>query len=200
MVDTDSRARPDRRPALAICVWNPDYPTWDLVEDLSGEPWSPPGARTQPIRGDRDAQALAGRLIVALKDQDCAGLLLIGRTSHPGPFRLQMRAENRRLEGSGRLDETGPGVARVTAPVAEMLRDLTATGLPAIAASDAEEDAGSYILYRSLADLPDSLNSPSIGLLRAPDGATEEAMRTAIKAVASAMARHLTPLPRSSAA
>ena len=200
MVDTDSSSRPDRRPVIAICAWNPAYQAWDLVEDLSGEPWSPPGARTQPIPGDTDAQALADRLVAALKTQEYGALLLIGHTAHPGPFRLQMRAENRRLDGSGRLDETGPGVARVTAPVAEMLRDLTATGLPVIAASDAEEDAGSYILYRTLADLPDSLNSPSIGLLRAPDGATEDAMRTAIKAAAAAMARHMTPLPRSSAA
>ena len=200
MVDTDSSSRPDRRPAIAICAWNPAYQAWDLVEDLSGEPWSPPGARTQPIPGDTDAQALADRLVAALKTQEYGALLLIGHTAHPGPFRLQMRAENRRLDGSGRLDETGPGVARVTAPVAEMLRDLIATGLPVIAASDAEEDAGSYILYRTLADLPDSLNSPSIGLLRAPDGATEDAMRTAIKAAAAAMARHMTPLPRSSAA
>lgn len=200
MVDTDSSSRPDRRPIIAVCAWNPAYPAWDLVEDLSGEPWSPPGARTLPVDGDADAPALADRLIQKLTGRNCGGLLLIGRTIHPGAFRLQMRAENRRLEGPGRLDETGPGVARVTAPVADMLRDMTAAGLSVIAASDAEEDAGSYILYRALADLPDSLNSPLIGLLRAPDGASEDAMRTAIKAAASAMARHMTPLPRSSAA
>jgi hypothetical protein len=200
LVDTDSSNRPDRRPVIAICVWNPSYPTWDLVEDLSGEPWSPPGARTQPISGDADGEALAERLIAALKARNCGALLLIGRTIHSGDFRLQMRAENRRLDGSGRLDETGPGVARVTAPIAEMSRELTAAGLSVLAASDAEDDQGSYILYRVLADLPDNLNSPSIGLLRIPDEATEDAVRTAIKTTASAMARHLTPLPRSSAA
>ncbi|AYG95725.1 hypothetical protein D8I30_11450 [Brevundimonas naejangsanensis] len=199
-MDLDSSGRPDRRPVIAICVWSPFYRAWDPIEDLSGEPWNPPGARTLATPGDASPDALAERLTEQLARGECSALLLVGRTSHAGAFRVQMRAENRRLGEAGRLDSTGPGVARVTAPVADILRDLATAGVSAVAASDAEEDAGSYILYRVLADLPDSLNSPSIGLLRIPDGESEGTVRTAVKTAASAMARRLAPLPRSSVA
>lgn len=124
----------------------------------------------------------------------------MGRTSHAGAFRLQMRAENRRLDQSERLDHTGPGVARATAPAAEIVRDLADAGLTAMAASDAEEDAGSYILYRILNDLPDGPASPAIGLIRAPADAPNARVQAAVKTAASVIARHLAPLPRPNAA
>lgn len=196
----DSNGRPDRRPVISICAWSPSYRAWDPVEDLSGEPWNPPGARTLATPGDASAEALAATLTDLLSRGECSALLLVGRTIHAGPVRVQMRAENRRLGEPGRLDSTAPSIARVTAPVADILRELTEAGISAIADSDAEEDAGSYILYRILADLPDSLESPSIGLLRIPDGESENTVRTAVKTAASAMARRLAPLPRSNVA
>ena len=69
-----------------------------------------------------------------------------------------------------------------------------------MAASDAEEDAGSYILYRILNDLPDGPASPAIGLIRAPSDAPNTKVQAAVKTAASAIARHLAPLPRTSAA
>lgn len=199
-MDLDSSSRPDRRPVIAICAWSPSFSAWDPVEDLSGEPWNPPGARTLAPSPDASADALAAQLSTLLETGACSALLLVGRTIHEGPFRVQMRAENRRLGQPGRLDDTGPGIARVTAPVADILRDLTEAGVSAAVTSEAEEDAGSYILYRILADLPDSLNSPSIGLLRIPDGESEYRVRAAVKTAASAMARRLSPLPRSNVA
>lgn len=200
MMGLDSNGRPDRRPVISICAWSPSYRAWDPVEDLSGEPWNPPGARTLATPGDVSAEALAETLTGLLSRGECSALLLVGRTVHAGPVRVQMRAENRRLGEPGRLDSTAPSIARVTAPVADILRELTEARISAIADSDAEEDAGSYILYRILADLPDSLESPSIGLLRIPDGESENTVRTAVKTAASAMARRLAPLPRSNVA
>lgn len=200
MMGLDSNGRPDRRPVISICAWSPSYRAWDPVEDLSGEPWNPPGARTLATPGHASAEALAETLTGLLSRGECSALLLVGRTIHAGPIRVQMRAENRRLGEPGRLDSTGPSIARVTAPVADILRDLAEAGVSAIADSDAEEDAGSYILYRILADLPDSLESPSIGLLRIPDGESVNTVRTAVKTAASAMARRLAPLPRSNVA
>ena len=196
----DNGLRPDRRPAIAICAWDPGFTAWDPVEDLSGDPWNPVGARTLPVAGSAEADALAAELSALLARGECGALLLVGRTAHPGAFRLQMRAENRRLDGGDRLDHTGPGVARATAPAAEIVRDLTAAGLNALAASDAEEDAGSYILYRILNDLPDGPAAPAIGLIRAPSDVTDAKVQLAVKTAASAMARHLAPLPRPSAA
>ena len=196
----DTGLRPDRRPAIAICAWAPGFTAWDPVEDLSGDPWNPVGARTLPVPGSTEAETLAAELSALLTSGECSALLLVGRTAHPGAFRLQMRAENRCLDRADRLDHTGPGVARATAPTAEIVRDLNAAGLNAVAASDAEEDAGSYILYRILNDLPDGPASPAIGLIRAPSDVADAKVQLAVKTAASAIARHLAPLPRPSAA
>ncbi|MNU84623.1 hypothetical protein D3C71_743470 [compost metagenome] len=192
--------RPDRRPAIAICAWDPNFTAWDPVEDLSGDPWNPVGARTLPVPGSSSTETLAAQLSAMIASGECGALLLVGRTAHPGAFRLQMRAENRCLDRSDRLDHTGPGVVRATAPTAEIVRDLAAGGLNALAASDAEEDAGSYILYRILNDLPDGPASPAIGLIRAPSDAPDAKVQQAVKTAASAIARHLAPLPRPNAA
>ncbi|WP_284877623.1 hypothetical protein [Brevundimonas sp. MEB006b] len=195
MNEIDSRASGDRRPGIIICAYDGDDDGWDLVEDLSGEIWSPSGARAVPIAA-ADPDELASTLAARLGSGECRAVLLVGRTQKGAGFRVQMRAENRTLDYKHRLSSTGPGVARTTAPVADMVRALTAAGLQADASSDIEEDAGSYLLYRVLSDLPDGPLTPSIGLLRAPAPANEAAVRRGVKAAASAMASHLTPLPR----
>ena len=195
MNQIDSRASGDRRPGIIICAYDGDDDGWDLVEDLSGEIWSPSGARAVPIAA-ADPDELASTLAARLGSGECRAVLLVGRTQKGAGFRVQMRAENRTLDYKHRLSSTGPGVARTTAPVADMVRALTAAGLQADASSDIEEDAGSYLLYRVLSDLPDGPLTPSIGLLRAPAPANEAAVRRGVKAAASAMASHLTPLPR----
>lgn len=195
MNEIDSRASGDRRPGIIICAYDADDDGWDLVEDLSGEIWSPNGARAVPIAA-ADPDELASTLAARLGSGECRAILLVGRTQKGPGFRVQMRAENRTLDYRNRLSSTGPGVARTTAPVADIVRALTAAGLQADASSDIEEDAGSYLLYRVLSDLPDGPLTPSIGLLRAPAPANEAAVRKGVKAAASAMASHLTPLPR----
>lgn len=195
MNQIDSRASGDRRPGIIICAYDGDDDGWDLVEDLSGEIWSPSGARAVPIAA-ADPDELASTLAARLGSGECRAVLLVGRTQKGAGFRVQMRAENRTLDYKHRLSSTGPGVARTTAPVADMVRALTAAGLQADASSDIEEDAGSYLLYRVLSDLPDGPLTPSIGLLRAPAPANEAAVRRGVTAAASAMASHLTPLPR----
>lgn len=185
----------DTRPGIVICAWDAGETGWDPVEDLSGEPWSPNGARTVPVP-PADPETLASTLSAHLSDQRCRALLLVGRTRAHDGFRLQMRAENRSLDGTHRLDGVGPSVARATAPVAEMIRALKEAGLPADATSEAEDDAGSYLLYRVLANLPDGSDTPAVGLLRAPETETAAAVQQAVKTAAQAMARHLSPLPR----
>ncbi len=195
MLDIQADAAPDRRPTIVICAWDTDETGWDPVEDLSGVAWNPAGARTVPVAGD-DPETLAGTLQAHLEQRGCRALLLVGRTGHGESFRVQMRAENRVLNGSRRLDDTGPGVARATAPVAEIVEALTDAGLMAAASSESEPDAGSYLLYCILSGLPDGIDSPAIALLRAPAAASDAAMQRAVKAAAEAIARHLAPLPR----
>ena len=197
MLESSDEAAPDLRPALIICAWDLDEAAWYQAEDLSGIPWSPVGARTLAVAAG-EPEALATTLSAHLNDRSCRGLLLVGRTRRSDAFRLQIRAENRSLDG-GRLDGFGPGMARATAPVADMVRALNEAGLAAAASSDSEEDAGSYLLYRVLSGLPDGPDTPAIGLLRAPEHETDGAVQRAVKTAAQAMARHMSPLPRSRA-
>lgn len=186
---------PDRRPGFVICAWDRADTGWDPVEDLSGEPWNPAGARTIVVGAD-EPEHLASTLATHVQDQQTRALLLIGRTRHPGGYRLQMRAENRSLAGDNKLDEIAPSLARATAPVAEIVRALNDVGVAIDATSDAETDVGSYLLYRVLSSLPDQVDAPAVGLLRAPPGESDISVRRAVKATAEAMARHLSPLPR----
>lgn len=198
MLDTKAETTPDQRPGIVICAWDAAEAAWDPIEDLSGQPWSPAGARTVPVAAD-EPDALASTLSAHLNDQRTRALLLVGRTRRSDGFRVQIRAENRPLDGGARRNRVGPSVARATAPVAEMVRALKEAGLPADASSDAEDDAGSYLLYNVLANLPDGADTPAIGLLRAPAGEDDAAVTRAVKTAAQAMARHLAPLPRSRA-
>jgi hypothetical protein len=197
MVEPKDETAPDYRPGLVICAWDIDEEGWDPVEDLSGAVWNPVGARTLAVDAGAP-EALAAALSAHLDDRSCRGLLLVGRTRRSDSFRVQIRAENRSLDGR-RLDVVGPGLARATAPVADMVRALNEAGLAADASSDSEEDAGSYLLYRVLSGLPDGRDTPAIGLLRAPEHETDAAVQRAVKAAAQAMAHHLPPLPRSRA-
>lgn len=198
MLEPEDDAAPDYRPGLVICAYDVDEAGWDPVEDLSGQPWNPNGARTLAVAGG-EPQALAAILSAHLEDRRCRGLLLVGRTRQSDAFRLQIRAENRALEGGRRFDSLGPGMARATAPVTDIVRALNKAGLAASASSDSEEDAGSYLLYRILSGLPDGSDAPAIGLLRAPEHEPDAAVQRAVKAAAQAMANHLSPLPRSRA-
>lgn len=184
----------DRRPAILICSWDAADPVWDLVEDLTGEPWNPPGARSVLVHGD-ETERLVQDLGDRLHSRKARALLLLGRTRHEGPIRLQIRAENRDGERGERLDPQGPGVVRATAPAADILQALADAKAPAVAASEAEDDPGSIILYRVLNALADE-ETPAVGLLRIPDGTPEQAIRQAVKAAAVAMTQHLTPQPR----
>lgn len=195
MLEPNDEAAPDYRPALVICAYDIDERSWDPIEDLSGKPWSPSGARTVAVPGG-EVEALAAVLASHLGDQRCRGLLLVGRTRRSDSFRLQIRAENRSLDGR-RLDSLGPSMARATAPVPDIVRALQEAGLSVRASSESEEDAGSYLLYRVLSGLPDGPDTPVIGLLRAPEHEPDASVQRAVKTTAETMARHLGPLPRS---
>lgn len=195
MPETTASATRDHRPVIVICAYEPAESGWDPIEDLSGEPWSPNGARTLVVPAD-DPQTLATTLSGHLRDPDCRGLLLVGRTQRGGDFRIQIRAENLTLDGTRRMDAIGPGLARATAPGADMVRALTGSGLTAAVSSDAEPDAGSYLLYQVLARLPEGGDAPAVGLLRAPEQAADPDVQRAVKAAAQAMASHFSPLPR----
>jgi pyrrolidone-carboxylate peptidase len=186
----------DRRPSIVICTYDADDGSWDAIEDLSGAVWNPAGARTIPVPADAPVR-LAERLNAHLRASDCRAVLLVGRTNNSDGFLIQMRAPNRTLDGTGRLNLTGPAIARTTAPVAEMVRAMKDAGLCANASSLEEDDAGSFLLYSILTSLPDDTDAPAVALLRAPVGTRQDTLDKGVRAAAAAIARHLSPLPRS---
>lgn len=192
MLDTIAENQPDRRPAILVCAFETSDPLWSSFD---AEAWSPLGARIRAT-APNDPAALVDLITAQLQDADCRAVLLVGRTKKSDGFRVQMRAENRDLNGGGKLSQTGPGLARATAPAADMIRALTDAGLTAEATSDGEDDAGSYLLYRILTALPDDADVPSVGLLRAPTSMDKQQVRLGVETAVAAMARHLSPLPR----
>lgn len=195
MLDITAEDQPDRRPEILVCVYETGDPAWAALNAVVAEGWAPPGARTRMI-GPDDPAVLAERITEDLNHSDCRAVLLIGRTRRGDGFRIQMRAENRALAGHVKLSLTGPAMARATAPVAEIVRALSDSGLTTEATSESEEDAGSYLLYRVLTALPDAVDAPAVGLLRIPMTADTDALKTALRTASTAMARHLSPLPR----
>lgn len=196
MVADDEDTADDRLPVIVLCAYDAQDEVWDPVEDLSGRHWRPTGARAvslDPDTPDRLYDALNDQL----SDRRRRAVLLLGRSRQPGQFSIQMRAENRALQGTERLDPLGPSLARATLPVADVLNGLGAAGLNAVATSEAEPDAGSYLLFRILSDLPDVSEAPIVGLLRVPADATLDAARRGVKAAAAAIAAQLAPLSRS---
>jgi hypothetical protein len=194
MLDTLAEEKPDRRPAMLVCVYEDADPLWP-IDILRASPANSLAPRLVPL-GPDDPATLAGLITGELDDADCRAVLLVGRTRKADRFRIQMRAENRALTGGKKLSETGPALARATAPVAEMVRALGDAGFAAEATSDCEEDVGSYLLYRVLTALPDNADAVAVGLLRTPGGLNADDARRGVEAAALAMARHLTPLPR----
>ena len=187
MLDTIAENSPDRRPVILVCAYDDTWPLDAGDGDLAG-------ARLSGV-GPADPELLSDRIAHELRESDCRAVLLVGRTRKSDGFRLQMRAENRALNG-GKVSLTGPGLARATAPVAEMVRALQEAGLAAEATSEGEEDTGTYLLYRVLTALPEDADVPLIGLLRASMSLNADQIRQGLQTAAGAMAQHLSPLPR----
>lgn len=189
---------PDRRPAILVCVYEADDPARLLLDETGEPPWTLSGARTVSA-GPDDPAVLADLINGKLARADCHAVLLVGRTRRSDGFRIQMRAENRSLSGGAKKwSDTGPALARATAPVSEIVRCLMDAGLSAVATSDSEDDAGSYLLYRVLTALPDDADAPAVALVRAPLALDVDEVRQGIEIAAGAIVRHLSLLPRGS--
>lgn len=191
MLDPIAASRAQRRPSLAICAY--DGPASEFTEAEAGAPVNLIWLRADVSDGDE--AALAARLESVLTEGSAQALLLVGRDPSSEVFRLQLRAENRRAEG-GRIDETGPSSARVTAAAAELVQSLKDVGLDAGASSEGAPDRGGYLLYRVLTALPEDRDVPLVALLRTPATASERAVADAVRVCALTMARRLSPLAR----
>lgn len=189
----------DRRPLLLVCNWSATDPVWDMVEDLSGVPWQPEGIRTELVEPAADITALAENLADQLDHQDARALLLIGRTQHEGPARLQLRAEIPQKNGQ-RLSQDGPGVVRATAPAGQILEAVTKARVSIVASSENEADDGSRLLYEILTRLDERLETPAVALIRFPKSMPETAIAHTIKSAVHVMTQHLSHAPRFNAA
>lgn len=185
----------DRRPLLLVCNWSAAHPVWDMVEDLSGVPWEPEGVRTELVDGNDDIPVQAEILASQLNSQEARALLLIGRTRHDGPARVQLRAEIPQLDGQ-RQSHDGPGVARSTAPAGQIIEAATKAHISIVASSENEADEGSRLLYEVLVRLDERSETPAVALIRFPHMMSEAAIAQTIKSAVIVMTQNLAPLPR----
>ncbi|WP_312136839.1 hypothetical protein [Brevundimonas sp.] len=185
----------DRRPLLLVCNWSATDPVWDMVEDLSGVPWQPEGIRTELVEPSTDISAQAQYLADQLDQQGARALLLIGRTRHEGPARVQLRAEIPQENGQ-RLSHDGPGVVRSTAPAGQIIEAATKARVSIIASSENEADDGSRLLYEILSRLDERLETPSVALIRFPHSMPEAAIAHTVKSAIIVMTQHLSNAPR----
>lgn len=185
----------DRRPTILVCNWSKQNPAWDLVEDLSGIPWQPETARTELVEPSDDMGTLAEQLAGRLLSHDVRALLLIGRTRHEGPARIQLRAEIPQANGK-RISTDTPGVVRATGPTGDILDAVAKARVSIVASSEHEPDEGSALLYDLLTRMEETLETPAISLVRFPASMPEASIAQAVKATVVVMTQNLTPLPR----
>ena len=196
MLDALETPSTDRRPGIAIVAWDRGFRAWDPFDSASGQTWHPRGARAITIT-PADTDDLPATLAKALVGQSLSAILLVGRSNASGTIHIQTRAENRVPGSLDRDDPLAAGVVRATLSTAEILRDLTHEGLSARAVSEAENDAGSHLLFRILSHLPDQGATPPIGLVRLPRDMGPLQVNQAIRTIASTVSRHLPSLPAS---
>lgn len=193
------------------CLQAPDNPAVEAVRRLIQARWSPPEGEVEAMITPTLWSESVDRVLDAVADLRPGGVLLVAHDAKSRAFEVQMRAANRvsrrRRDASGalfgreRIAATGPGVARVTAPVMAMVRAIEATTLPVRASSDLGDGVGNYALYRLLTEFADASDAPDVGALVAPgrlgdEGATPpEAVLSAVCAAVSAFARALRPAP-----
>ena len=191
----DRVAEHDRRPTIIVCNWSQEDPAWDLVEDLSGVPWQPDTAHTELVEPTGDIASLSEQLAERLLNHDVRALLLIGRTRHEGPARVQLRAEIPQENGR-RISTDTPGVVRSTGPAGDIIDAVTKAHVSIVASSEHEPDAGSELLYDLLTRMEATLETPAVTMLRFPSSMTESNVAQAVKAAVTVMTQNLTPLPR----
>jgi pyrrolidone-carboxylate peptidase len=176
----------------------PDNPAGRVVERLNAQAWTPGGVtligRVIPVSWTGATAAV----LDAVAELDAVAVLLLTRAALSSEYRVEMRARNRasnhrtdadgKLWGQARILATGPGVVRVTAPVAEMVEAIRSTGLPAQATSDGGEFVGNFTLYSLLSEF--GAGRP-VGCLALPDPAPLEEAERAVKAAAEAFAARL---------
>lgn len=192
MLDSAQVSATDRRPVMALVTWDSGFRAWDPHDSTTGEVWHPRGARALTLSGT--PQDLERELIDGLTQHHVSGIILIGRSLDKGTIQIQTRAENRLPGSQERADALGAGVVRSTLTTSEILRDLARENLAARAVSNAENDAGSHLLFRILAQMPHQGATPPVGLVRLPRDMGPEQVQQAIRTVASSVSRHLPAL------
>ena len=184
-----------RLPRLLVCGWG-DAPAMDPAA------WRHDRAEVVHERLPSDARAAYAGLRARVLEHGAAGVLLV-ETHGRGPgLRVALGAGNRRVGsaaglGAGapprerRITPLGPGSARATAPVADMLRALAAHGLAAAPSPEPSEERGNYLLYRLLTEVASTSGAPTVGALALPTESADmhdRAVRAAVLAFADTLA------------
>lgn len=178
----------------------PDNPAGRIVDRLTDQAWAPDGVelcgKVVPVLWAKAPE----EVMAAAQAHRCDAVLLLAASLRTTDFRVEMRAQNkvarRRTDAEGRLWEqerilpTGPGVMRVTAPVAEMVQAIKAAGLPVRASSESGDFVGNFTLYRLLAEFGEGARR-TVGCLGIPMRSDLDEVERAVKAATEAFAGRL---------
>lgn len=172
-----------------------------VVQRLVDQAWSPQGARLIGCTAPVSWRRAAGEVISAVAAHGCDAILLVATRARASDLRVEMRAQNRvaprRPDADGmvwphdRILPTGPGIARATAPVAEMVQAMTRAGIKARASSECGDYIGNFVLYRLLTDPDLDTAARPVGCLSAPRKVDIEDLERAVKVAVGAFAERL---------
>ncbi len=206
MIFPDSELARARPPRLLAAGFGPDTAgTSDVcaqvIARMVAQTWAPAGARletvTAPASWTRGPQAVEAAMAATASD----AILLVFAAPRASAFQVLMRAQNRaarrrpdidgEIWSAPRIAPTGPGVARVTAPVPDLVAAIKALGLAVVASSEVDDHVGNLTLYRLLTALDPEGTARPIGALAVPAAASLDEAERATKAACAALAQRL---------
>ncbi len=180
----DGAWRPTHLPRLIVCAWNDEGV--DTAATLAARGWRHDRAEVvHAVLPAEPSEAFAA-LLAVMREQDASGVLIVEASGRG--VRVPLGAGNRRARSEGgvsasgrerRIAPVGPGSARVTAPVAEMLRAIVAERTSAAVVAEASDRRGNHLIYRLLTEAAAGAGAPTVGALllpatAEPDGAESD--------------------------
>lgn len=169
------------RPApvrLLICGFA--SPQEDALARLQARGWRHPRIAVGYARLPADPDVALRRLCEALGESGASGVLLLDESGAADRFTVMLRACNRlaRAAGAhvarhGRISPLGPGSARMTGPVGDLVRGLRAAGCAVKVGSDPEEGPANHLVYRLLTEAAGEIGSPTVAVLGLPQSGAD---------------------------
>ena len=188
----DGAWRPTHLPRLIVCAWNDEGV--DTAATLESRGWRHDRAEVIHAVLPAEPSEAFDALLELMREHAASGVLIVEASGRG--VRVPLGAGNRRARSDGaaaasgrerRISPVGPGSARVTAPVAEMLRAIAAERMAASVVAEASDRRGNHLIYRLLTEAAAGAGAPTVGALLLPAAAGSDGLGTDAAADARAL-------------